>query len=102
MHLIGSSYLSELDEKDIKDLFSNINSCSFFEQRVENARKILQPFILQRTLKQCAAELPRKNICKIACTMGPYQQGIYRSITATVKNEKAGTKPHPEKEPYVH
>ncbi len=71
--------------------------------RADKLKKIIHPFILRRTKKQVAKELPEKTEMVLYCEMGPEQRQLYEAAAQEVREminaPKKGNNKHPDKQP---
>lgn len=60
----------------------------FEKERIEQAKKIMKPFVLRRLKKDVLKDLPKKSEETVLCQMSPhYQAGLYKKITDSFKRE---------------
>ncbi|MCB0736215.1 MAG: DEAD/DEAH box helicase [Bacteroidetes bacterium] len=60
------------------------------QEKAEELRKMVKPFILRRTKQQVAKDLPEKLESVLYCDMGPEQRTIYEKIKAEARDEVLG------------
>lgn len=70
-----------------KNYFSNPIEKEGDEQKREKLKKLIQPFILRRTKKEVATDLPELNEQVLLCSMSDAQKNYYEEEKSKVRNE---------------
>jgi len=76
-------------------MFTHANSdhsSAFFKQRIEHAKKIMQPFVLRRLKADVLEQLPKKLDIIEHCSMTDPQKALYEKVSLMFKNRAAGKK----------
>lgn len=77
--LLGSQEFFKKEYATAIDKFSD-------EQKIQALHRITNPFILRRTKKQVAKDLPEKTESIIWCDMGQRQMDLYNEVKQQIKN----------------
>ncbi|ROT35462.1 SNF2 family domain-containing protein [Sodiomyces alkalinus F11] len=90
-----------------KVTFRDVNNGAFlYGERVNRARNILEPFILQRRKYQVVTDMPAKVCNVVYCDLAPAQKDLYESYEKLFKSEpstrnKANARQNDQNNPWI-
>ncbi|XP_066137472.1 SWI/SNF-related matrix-associated actin-dependent regulator of chromatin subfamily A containing DEAD/H box 1 homolog [Euwallacea fornicatus] len=83
---------------DLKNLFQknskakeDENVPSFEREQIEQAKRIMKPFVLRRLKRDVLQDLPKKTDLVVTVSMAPTQKEHYEQLVASYKNLSEGT-----------